>query len=263
MELNAPAGRPTVAGGAGADPARLPAELLARLAAPGAGLLLDLDGTLLDSEPVHRAAFVEYFGSRGWEVPEEVVHLFSGRRAGEVFSSLDGPWRGEDPDELTEGVIAVLRRSTARPVPVPGAVDLLSACAATGLPTAVVTSARRGWAHAALTAFGTEVPPLITAEDCTHGKPDPEPYRRGARLLDLDPAGLVAAEDAVAGIASARGAGVGYVIALTTSQPATALSAADLAVADLRALARAVLTRRQGGTEDQHRGPAPRTSSGN
>lgn len=232
-------------------PSVLPAALVDRLCASGAGLLLDLDGTLLDSEPVHRAAFVEYFGSRGWDVPEEVVHLFSGRRAAEVFSTLDGPWRGEDPSELTEAVIAVLRRSTARPVAVPGAVDLLDACAVTGLPVAVVTSARLEWATAALQTLGTDVPALVTAEDCTHGKPHPEPYCRGAELLDLDPARLVAVEDAVAGIESARAAGVGYVVALTTSQPATVLSAADLALPDLTDVALAVRTRSgtPGGTQ--------------
>jgi sugar-phosphatase len=83
---------------------------------------------------------------------------------------------------------------------------------------------------------------MVTAEDCLRGKPDPEPFRRGADLLGLRPADLVAAEDAPAGIASARGAGIGQVIGMTTSQPADVLLAAGAhtTAPDLVALAGAV-----------------------
>lgn len=224
--------------------------LVDQLRRPGAGLLLDLDGTLVDSEPVHRAAFESFFAAQGWQVSDDVVRQFSGRRAQEVFATLAGPWTGLDPDELTEQVIAVLRDSDPQPPAVPGAADLLAACAAVGMPVAVVTSARREWAQPAVAQLvaGGKVPPMVTAEDCTHGKPDAEPYRRGAAVLGLDPAGLVAVEDAPAGIASAHAAGVGYVVGLTTSHGADALTGADLAPGaradevrdDLRALARAV-----------------------
>ena len=57
-------------------------HVAARLERPGAGLLLDLDGTLLDSEPVHRGAFRDYFAGRGWQVEDQMsrgvdfLHLF-------------------------------------------------------------------------------------------------------------------------------------------------------------------------------------------
>lgn len=200
------------------------ATLLAR---QGAGLLLDLDGTLVDSEPVHRAAFREYFAGRGWHVDDLVIREFSGRRATEVFPTLDGPWNGEDPVVLTEGVLDALRGTTMRPAPVAGARQLIAACAEVGLPVAVVTSAWRGWATAALDQLGDrEAIRMVTAEDCAHGKPDPEPFRRGSDLLGLRPRDLVAAEDAPAGIASARAAGIGHVIGMTTSHPASVLLAA-------------------------------------
>jgi sugar-phosphatase len=222
------------------DPVTWPAVL----ARPGAGLLLDLDGTLLDSEPVHRAAYRRYFAGRGWHVEEEVLGEFSGRRAAEVFATLPGPWGGEDPLVLTEGVLEMLRASTVRPAPVAGAVRLLAACRLTGLPVAVVTSARRAWVSATLDLLG--VGPqgmlMVAAEDCARGKPDPEPFRRGADLLGLCPRDLVAAEDAPAGIASARGAGVGQVIGMTTSNPARVLleAGAHATAADLVALAAVV-----------------------
>lgn len=214
------------------------------LARPGAGLLLDLDGTLLDSEAVHRSAYHQYFAGRGWHVDDQVLEAFSGRRAAEVFATLPGPWDGEDPLVLTEGVLAALRSSAVRPVPVAGAARLLAACRLTGLPVAVVTSARRAWVCATLDLLGVgqEATMMVTAEDCLTGKPDPEPFCRGAALLGLHPGDLVAAEDAPAGIASARGAGIGQVIGMTTSQPAAVLLAAGAhtTAPDLVALAGAV-----------------------
>ena len=226
----------------------LTADAAARLARPGAGLLLDLDGTLVDSEPVHQEAFRLYFADRGWQVPDDVVRQFAGRRAHEVFPTLDGPWRGEDPVALTDGVIAATARATARPVAVPGAGDLLRACRRVGLPVVVVTSAHRAWVAEVVHLLGgdpAEVD-MVTAEDCTRGKPDPEPFRRGVERLGLDPADLVAAEDTPAGIASARAADVGWVVGMTTSHPEAALLAAGAheTAADLTALAQAVTSLR-------------------
>ena len=83
---------------------------------------------------------------------------------------------------------------------------------------------------------------MVTAEDCLTGKPDPEPFRRGAELLGLRPGDQDAAEDAPAGIVSARGAGIGQVIGMTTSQPDEVLLAdgAHTTAPDLVALAGAV-----------------------
>lgn len=221
-----------------------PAALL--LGQPGAGLLLDLDGTLVDSEPVHVAAYREYFCGRGWRVQDEVIGEFTGRRAPEVFATLPGPWSGEDPFALTEGVLDALRCTTVRPVPVAGAARLIAACAQAALPVAVVTSARREWVKVVLELLGVADPVvlMVTAEDCSQGKPDPEPFLRGAGLLGLRPADLVAAEDSTAGIVSARGAGIGHVVGVTTSRPADVLLAAgaNATAADLVGLGRVVDT---------------------
>ena len=59
-----------------------------------AALLLDLDGTLVDSEPMHRAAYASFFAARGWAVDEDAYAHFVGRRGADVFGSLPGPWTG-------------------------------------------------------------------------------------------------------------------------------------------------------------------------
>ncbi|WP_127130609.1 HAD family phosphatase [Georgenia sp. SYP-B2076] len=218
----------------------LAARVGAVLRAPGAGLLLDLDGTLVDSEPTHRAAFRRYFGRRGWQVPDETIRLFAGRRGTEVFAELDGPWAGEDPAALTDAVLASLDVAAHPPTPVPGAAAAVAGWRAAGVPVAVVTSATRAWAGAALALLGVADlgVALVTAELTPVGKPDPGPYRRGAEVLGVAADRCVAAEDTPAGIASAVGAGVGLVLGVTTSHGADALRAAGAheAVGDLTAL---------------------------
>jgi sugar-phosphatase len=226
----------------------------ALLQGPGAGLLLDLDGTLVDSQPAHAAAYREYFCARGWHVQEQTIAEFTGRRAPDVFATLAGPWSGEDPVALTQGVLDVLATSTVTCTPVAGAARLIVACRQGGLPVVVVTSARPDWVMAVLDLLGVGAGPMlmVTAADCSPGKPDPEPFRRGADLLGLRPAGLVAAEDSPAGIASARGAGVGHVIGMTTSGSAEVLRAAGAhaTAPDLVGLARLVEQLARTGQED-------------
>lgn len=224
----------------------LTARLAAALARSGAGLLLDLDGTLVLSETTHQEAYHAFFAARGWDVTDDVVREFSGRRGHEVFAALDGPWRGEDPMALTASVIETLGRlvrAGARPAAVPGAAESLAAARRLSLPTAVVTSANREWTAAVLDALGaaTDVS-RVTAEDCARGKPDPEPYRRGAAMLGRPSGGLVAMEDTPAGVASARAAGVGLVLGVTTTRAPELLLAAgaDACVPDLTPLAEAL-----------------------
>ena len=67
-------------------------------------LLLDLDGTLVDSEPLHRRGYELSFAARGWDVPD--LGIFTGRRALDVFATEPGPWSGLDPQDVLDHVLA-------------------------------------------------------------------------------------------------------------------------------------------------------------
>src|SRR5262249_46049395 len=108
---------------------------------------------------------------------------------------------------------------------IPGALQLLRS-----LPPerfTIVTSATRPLAAARLGYAGLPVPKrYISADDVINGKPDPEPYLKGAALLGFAPKDCIVIEDAPAGVKSAKAAGM-MVIALTTTYSAAELSAAD------------------------------------
>lgn len=199
-------------------------------------LLLDLDGTLVDSEPIHRAGYRAFFAHRGWDVPDLAV--FTGRRAEDVFATEPGPWAGLDPVLLHAAVLPFVPPDA--PAAVPGARDLLRLARDVDLPVAIVTSAGPAWVELslaqALGAAGVDV--VVTSEDVTHGKPDPSGYALACDRLGVDPAGTVAVEDSPAGVRAALGAGVRRVVAVHTTHAADVLLAAGAAEVhgDLRPL---------------------------
>ncbi|SDU40295.1 HAD family hydrolase [Jiangella alkaliphila] len=201
--------------------AGLDAALTGRRAA-----LLDLDGTLVDSEPANQAAYRAYFAARGWDLGPEVLREFAGRRGSEVFAQLPGPWSGEDAVALVEGVISHLDHDAHPLRPLPGAAELVRRLHAAGIAVALVTSAGRAWAEHAVgdvLGVGDLFAALITAEVTTTGKPDPAPFLAGAAALGVAPADAVALEDTVPGLHSALAAGVGLVIGVATGTSAGAL----------------------------------------
>ena len=210
-------------------------------------LLLDLDGTLVDSEPLHRRSYRAWFGHRGWELPD--LAIFTGRRAEDVFAVEPGPWSGLDPTELAREVVAFIPDEP--PTAVPGARDLVVAARENGVPVAIVTSAGPAWVERSLVeALGLDlagVDLVVTALDVSAGKPDPAGYALACRRLGSDPAGAVAAEDSPAGVRAALGAGVRRVHGVgTTHDPAQLTDAGAVQVHDdLRPLL-ALVGRQQG-----------------
>jgi sugar-phosphatase len=206
---------------------------------PGA-LLLDLDGTLVDSEPIHRAAYRSLFRSRGWEFDEQLLGLFTGRRAVDVFTNEPGPWEGHDPEALHDEALSHFDPGLV-PEPVPGGADLVAAAVAAQVPLALVTSAGPDWVEAtvdALLAVHHHFSVVVTREDVADGKPDPACYRLACGRLGVRPESAVAVEDSPAGVQAAVGAGVGVVYGVTTTWSAEELTAAGSTevVDDLRPL---------------------------
>lgn len=199
--------------------------------------LFDLDGTLVDSSPVHERAYRQVLADlHPALLPDFGYRAISGLTTLDAFRSL-----GLD-DALSRK--ATLRkqslyREMVRTVPaMPGAFMLLEKLKTRGAAIAIVTSASRVSATRTLEATGLHpfVAALVTADDVTKGKPDPEPYRTALTRLNADPAKTIAVEDALSGIASAHAAGVKVI---GVHEPAIR-DKADTYFDDLAAFARAL-----------------------
>jgi sugar-phosphatase len=179
------------------------------------GLLLDMDGVLVDSTPAVARVWSRWAEMHGLD-PETVVKQAHGRpslasivellpHAGSEVHQRENHWM--ELGELADfsDVIAL-----------PGTKELLSALPPTQV--AVVTSAIRALAEVRLRASGLlpHVLNMVTADDIQRGKPDPEPYLKGAAKLYLPPSACVVIEDAPSGVRSGKAAGA-RVLALRTT----------------------------------------------
>jgi sugar-phosphatase len=201
------------------------------------GVLLDLDGTLIDSIPTVVRSWVRWCGEFG--VDPERLRGFHGVTAENVIAGLLPPERrAEAFARIREIEVADVDGITV----LPGAADLLAALADGGVPTAIVTSGTTDLAEARLAATRLTHPPVVvTASDVERGKPWPDPWLEGARRLGVDPADCVVVEDAVAGLRAARAAGCRALVAVLGTTPREELEPeADVVVPDLTHLSTSV-----------------------
>jgi sugar-phosphatase len=191
-----------------------------------AAVLVDLDGTLVNSDGAVRRAWTAFAHRHDLDV-ETVLHAAQGRPARETAREL-APDSPEEPRLLEDAESA----DTDGIVALPGAAELL----ASTLTIALVTSCTRRLATVRLAAAGLSQPAIVvTSDDVVHGKPDPECFLTAARALNVAAADCVVLEDAPAGIAAGKAAGM-TVIALRTTHGDDELGAADVLVEDLAAL---------------------------
>ena len=184
----------------------LPAEAVKTLTVRA--VLFDMDGTLVDSTAIVEEVWSEFAGRYGLDI-EEILRTSHGVQAKDTVRRFAPA--GADIDALAEELGEMERTRTDGIVALPGAAELLRSLPADAV--AMVTSADRILAGVRMQAAGLEMPATtVTSEAVTRGKPPPEGYLRAAALLGAEPADVVVFEDAPAGIASARAAGMRTVV---------------------------------------------------
>ena len=173
-------------------------------------VLFDMDGLLIDSEPLWLEAETAVMARLGadWTAADQ-AQLLGGSLVRTVRYLLGKATRPASPAQVAEWLMTrVTELIRDRGVPLrPGARELLAEVAAAGLPHALVTSSERGFMDAVLARTGLRFDVLVCADDVSMTKPDPEPYLLAAKLLGADPARCVALEDSPNGVASAQAAG--------------------------------------------------------
>ena len=192
-----------------------------------------MDGVVIDSEPLHEKAQRTVFTRYGLAVPEDVLPSFKGMVETDVFARIVREFAAApmDPALLVEAKNAAYRALIAEVELVPGFLSFLHGvreCYA----VALTTSSIRADQARAFTKFDLDAyfDVVVTAEDITRPKPDPEPYVVTASRLGLTPGTCLVVEDSINGVRAAAGAGC-VVAGLTTSFDAPDLLAAGAHVA--------------------------------
>ena len=189
-------------------------------------LLLDCDGVLVDSRDAAAAAW-NLWAKRwapGFDFHRDIEH---GRRIRDVVAELIG-----NPSDVATAVLELKRMEMDHAVDVeaiPGARQLLGSSPEGSW--AVVTSGNRGIAKARMASAGLpSASVLVTGEDVQNGKPFPDPYVLAAERVQALPPCCAVFEDAPAGIASARAAGVKTIIGVGANArtPEVTLVVSDL-----------------------------------
>ena len=204
-------------------------------------ILFDMDGLLIDSEPLWfevESEVMAHLGGR-WSAADQ-QELVGGSLERSVDYLLGRATKAASRDEvgkwLVDGLTALLRERGV--LVLPGARELLAEVTDAGMPNALVTSSERQIMEAVIPKIGMNFGATVCAEDVRESKPAPEPYLLAAELLGVRPDCCVALEDSPNGVASAEAAGC-LVVAVPSLLPiptrpgrvvASSLSQIDLAM---------------------------------
>ncbi|MER8486624.1 HAD family phosphatase [Mesorhizobium sp. M1322] len=171
----------------------------------------DMDGTLVDSEPLHEAALIAALHSVGIAAPPDLHKRVLGIAAWPVYEML----RDEFGLDLPFDDWIVRKYDHYLPMaetlkPRPGAIEIYNELRALGVAQAVVSNSDRLVVDANLRMVGLFYPGMktISRNDVREGKPHAEPFLRAAWLADVDPADAVAVDDSVTGVTAGLAAGM-------------------------------------------------------
>ncbi len=175
--------------------------------------MFDLDGVLVDSTPAVVSAWRRWAKARGID-PDHILNVAHGRRTVEtirmVAPELDAEAEARELESMEVENLEDVHQ-------VEGARELLAS-----LPEdrwAVVTSGTKPLATRRMEHMDLPIPNiLVSAEDVSIGKPDPEAYLKGAHLAGVSPQECLVVEDAPSGISAGKAAGMTVVAVATTHQ---------------------------------------------
>ena len=216
---------------------------------PLRAVLWDMDGLLVDTEPVWTVAEQELAARLGGVWSDQLKASIAGTRLDTAVPAILEHY-GVDATAAAVAQAAdwLLNRMVvlfaADPVVLPGVTELLTSLRESGVPVALVSSSYRVLVDAVLLHGIGPFDLTVTGDEVTHGKPHPEPYLTAAAALGVEPHDCVVLEDSAAGVLAGEAAGCAVVavpsVAGVTILPAPRLlvrrTLLDVTVQDLQAL---------------------------
>ncbi len=188
---------------------------------PPAALIFDMDGVLIDSNPFHLEKWAGYLREHGIAFKdEELPLLILGKRNDSLIRHFFGPdVTREESRRMSEEVEARFRaafRAHARPLP--GLDQLVRECHDAQVPMAVASSAMCKNVEFAVDALGYRpyFRRMVSGDEVSHAKPDPEIYLKAAERLGADPKMCIGFEDSFPGIGAVLAAGMKCVAIAST-----------------------------------------------
>lgn len=187
------------------------------------GILFDFDGVLIDSEPLHQASLADMTERMGRRLTRSELESFKGTTQArttqmlrDLFPSLGVPVETHLAERLA-GVMAAVTEIAA----MPGAIEFMKRRKVLNVKLALATSGPRSYQEPLCDAAGLSplFDAVVTGDDVTHGKPNPEPYLLAAKRLRLEPGECAVIEDSLNGIRSGLAAGcftIGFASTVST-----------------------------------------------
>jgi len=208
-------------------------------------IIWDLDGVIVDSGPYHLQAWQQLARENGQEFSEEQFRRTFGMRSPEIIATVFGEGLPEEQvASLAKRKEELFRNAVRGHVSsLPGAVELIHSTDRAGFRLALASSAPYENVELILDSLQLKnhFDVIVTSEDVTAGKPDPQIFLIAAKRLGARPANCLVIEDAVPGVQAAKAAGM-KCIAVAGGSPRPGLEECDLVVDSLEMVDLATIT---------------------
>jgi HAD superfamily hydrolase (TIGR01509 family) len=201
--------------------------------------IFDMDGVIIDSEPIHFAVDIRTMSYLGVNITQEQLERFVGMTNPEMWAIIKKEYNlTQSVDEIIDYQLStkLTRLKELDIEPIEGTRELIANLSKHHIPMAIASSSPRLFINEVLLKFQLEsyFDYVVSGEEVAQGKPAPDVYLEAARLLGVRPCNCIVLEDSKNGIASAKSAGmncIGYVNENSGNQD---LSAADLIVISIK-----------------------------
>lgn len=202
------------------------------------GVIFDMDGVVVHSNPAHKKNIQSFFKKYDLEVTEEQLReQIYGRQSREWIPDIFGASEEETEQLIQEKGRKFREQFDPRAAAIPGVLNFLDELKDRGIPTVLATSATKENVEFNLSELSIEsqFEAVLNADDVDQGKPDPEVYLKASEAIGYKPQKCIVIEDSISGVEAGKQAG-SKVIGVTSTHAPEEMEDCDLIIGDFRGL---------------------------